>query len=89
MDNENFQIGNINFTLIKDADFFLDGGSMFGSVPKLLWQKHKASLDNNTLQLALNCLLIITEEHKILIETGSGNKLSQKQSSMYGFYLAE
>lgn len=84
MNNYNFQIGNIKFNLIKDGNIFLDGGSMFGSVPKVLWQKYMVSMENNTLQLALNCLLVITPEYKILIETGAGTKLNQKQRKLYG-----
>ena len=63
--------------------FKLDGGAMFGVVPKTLWQKENPADDNNMCTWAMRCMLIIDEERKILIDTGMGNKQSEKFFSHY------
>ena len=67
-----------------DTGFFkLDGGAMFGVVPKSIWQKLNASDDNNMCTWALRCLLIEDGNRLILIDDGIGDKQSQKFFSHY------
>lgn len=61
-------------TTINAGFFKLDGGAMFGVVPKSIWNKTNPSDDNNLCTWATRCLLIETESRKILVDTGIGNK---------------
>jgi len=63
--------------------FKLDGGAMFGVVPKTLWQKSIPADENNLCSFAMRCLLVVDGERKILIDTGMGNKQSAKFFSHY------
>lgn len=62
----------------------LDGGAMFGVVPKVLWEKRIAPDERNRIPLALRCLLVETEDALVLIDTGVGNKESAKFREIYG-----
>lgn len=67
-----------------DTGFFkLDGGAMFGVVPKVIWNKLNPGDENNLCTWAMRCMLIIEGERKILIDTGLGNKQSEKFFSHY------
>jgi glyoxylase-like metal-dependent hydrolase (beta-lactamase superfamily II) len=68
---------------IETGRFKLDGGAMFGVVPKSLWQKETPADENNMCTWAMRCMLIIDESKKILIDTGMGNKQSEKFFSHY------
>ncbi len=63
--------------------FKLDGGAMFGVVPKTLWQQLNSPDDNNKCTWAMRCLLVEMEDRKILIDSGIGNKQSEKFFSFY------
>ncbi len=63
--------------------FKLDGGAMFGVVPKSIWQKETPADENNLCTWAMRCMLIIDGNKKILIDTGMGNKQSEKFFSHY------
>jgi glyoxylase-like metal-dependent hydrolase (beta-lactamase superfamily II) len=69
--------------IIHSGNFKLDGGAMFGVVPKIIWNKLNPSDDNNMCNWAMRCLLIETENQRILIDTGIGNKQSDKFYSHY------
>lgn len=60
--------------LIDTGTFKLDGGAMFGVVPKVLWQKLIPPDDANRIELGMRCLLIETKDRLILVDTGIGNK---------------
>ena len=62
----------------------LDGGAMFGVVPKVLWEKRIAPDERNRIPLALRCLLVETPDTLVLIDTGVGNKESEKFRDIYG-----
>lgn len=69
---------------VIEAGFFkLDGGAMFGVVPKNLWQKTNPADQNNQIELATRCLLVESENRLVLIDTGLGNKQSEKFFSYY------
>jgi len=69
--------------LIESGNFKLDGGSMFGVVPKSLWSRTCPADENNMCSWAMRCLLIENEDRLILVDTGMGNKQSEK---FFGFY---
>ena len=68
---------------INSGNFKLDGGAMFGVVPKSLWQKTNPADANNMIDIAARCLLVEDGNRLILIDTGMGNKQSDK---FFGHY---
>ena len=68
---------------IETGNFKLDGGAMFGVVPKTIWNKTNPADENNLIDIAARCLLIEDGNQLILIDTGMGNKQSDK---FFGYY---
>lgn len=68
---------------IETGNFKLDGGAMFGVVPKALWQRTNPADTNNMIEMSMRCLLIEKDNRLILIDTGIGNKQSEKFFSYY------
>jgi glyoxylase-like metal-dependent hydrolase (beta-lactamase superfamily II) len=68
---------------IEAGNFKLDGGAMFGVVPKSLWQRTNPADANNMIDIAARCLLIEDGDRLILVDTGMGDKQSDK---FYGYY---
>lgn len=68
---------------IETGNFKLDGGAMFGVVPKVLWQRTNPADANNLIDLSMRCMLIEDGDRLILIDTGLGNKQSDK---FFGYY---
>lgn len=68
---------------IETGNFKLDGGAMFGVVPKSIWQKTNPADANNMIDMAMRCLLIEDGNRLILVDTGMGNKQSEK---FFGYY---
>ncbi|MBI2092904.1 MAG: MBL fold metallo-hydrolase [Deltaproteobacteria bacterium] len=77
------QIGGYKLSSIVAGEFALDGGAMFGVVPKVLWQKKIPADDNNRIPLSLRCLLIQGEGRNILVDDGAGDKYNDKLSGIY------
>lgn len=73
----------MNLYPIESGNFKLDGGAMFGVVPKSLWQKTNPADNNNMIDIAARCLLIEDGNKLILIDTGMGNKQNDK---FFGYY---
>src|SRR5690554_2819238 len=69
---------------IEAGNFKLDGGAMFGVVPKTLWTRTNPADENNMIDLATRCLLIENGDRLTLIDTGMGNKQSEK---FFGYYF--
>ena len=81
------RLGKWSLAAIPTGDFGLDGGAMFGVVPKVIWsQKHPAD-DSNRIEMTMRALLITGEvdgeERVILVDTGAGGKLTPKLQSIY------
>jgi glyoxylase-like metal-dependent hydrolase (beta-lactamase superfamily II) len=72
------QCGDFDLTVCTDGTYKLDGGAMFGVVPKTLWNKRMAADDHNRIVLGLNTVVVRTGKHIVVIETGIGNKQSPK-----------
>jgi glyoxylase-like metal-dependent hydrolase (beta-lactamase superfamily II) len=68
---------------IEAGNFKLDGGAMFGVVPKTIWNKTNPADENNMIDIAARCMLIEVGNRLILIDTGMGNKQSEK---FFGYY---
>ena len=68
---------------IPTGNFKLDGGATFGVVPKSIWRKMYDADENNLINLTMRCLLVDIGDHKVLIDTGCGNKQSEKFFSHY------
>lgn len=80
------QFGDYRIEIIPDTEFRLDGGAMFGVVPRVLWER-KCSPDKlNRIKLNMNCLFIETPDERILVETGIGEKWSEKETEIYGIF---
>ena len=78
------QIGDYRVDVIPDTEFRLDGGAMFGVVPRNLWAQVCPPDDQNRIRLTMNCVFIDTGEEKVLIETGIGEKWTPRETAMYG-----
>jgi glyoxylase-like metal-dependent hydrolase (beta-lactamase superfamily II) len=76
-------LGDLELTILTDGSYFLDGGAMFGVVPKPLWEKRMPANDRNQILLGTNTVVVRTGKHTVVIETGIGNKLSEKQRSIF------
>jgi glyoxylase-like metal-dependent hydrolase (beta-lactamase superfamily II) len=76
-------IGDFELTALSDGFYISDGGAFFGVVPKVLWQRKVKSDEQNRIYAGLNSVLVRTGKQNILIETGIGNKLSEKMKSFY------
>ncbi len=78
-------LGDMEVHLLGDGTFRLDGGAMFGVIPRPLWEKKSPPDDRNRILLAMNILLIQTAGKLILLETGGGSKWDDKQNKIYAF----
>jgi glyoxylase-like metal-dependent hydrolase (beta-lactamase superfamily II) len=78
------QFADYRVEIVPDTEFRLDGGAMFGVVPRNLWSKLCPPDEQNRIRLNMNCLFIEAGNERILIDTGIGEKWSEKQAAMYG-----
>lgn len=76
--------GDYRVEVIPDCEFRLDGGAMFGVVPRNLWSRVAPPDDQNRIRMNMNCLFVEAGNERILIETGIGEKWSEKHRTMYG-----
>src|ERR1700754_1382733 len=77
------QHGDFELTVCTDGTYKLDGGAMFGVVPKTLWQKRAPADDLNRILLGLNTVVVRTGKQTVLIETGVGNKQSARMREIH------
>jgi len=77
-------LGDFELTVVSDGTYLLDGGGFFGVVPKSLWSQRVTADEQNRVAAGLNSLLVRTGKQNVLIETGIGNKLSEKMVRIYG-----
>jgi len=81
---ESFRIGRLNCHLLDAGRQRLDGGAMFGVVPRPLWERRIAPDSEHRIPLALRCLLIEHDDGLVLVDTGIGNKEKTKFRDIYG-----
>ncbi|MEO0135804.1 MAG: MBL fold metallo-hydrolase, partial [candidate division WOR-3 bacterium] len=77
------KLGKFEIYPILDGYFGLDGGAMFGIVPKVIWEKMNPADERNRIRLALRTLLVKTPNELILIDTGIGTKFNEKYVDIY------
>jgi glyoxylase-like metal-dependent hydrolase (beta-lactamase superfamily II) len=78
-------IGDIEVIRILDGTFRVDGGAMFGVVPRTLWAKRAVPDRENRITLALNCFLVRTPETTLLLDTGVGPDVDRRYVDFYSF----
>src|SRR5688572_32765326 len=81
---ERVKVGDLTIHAIQAGGQRLDGGAMFGVVPKPLWEKKIPADERNRIQLGMRCLLIEHASGLVLVDTGAGNKETQKFKDIYG-----
>lgn len=77
-------VGDLRIHAIEGGGQKLDGGAMFGVVPKPLWEKRIPADERNRIPLAMRCLLVQTPDALVLIDNGAGNKENEKFVNIYG-----
>jgi glyoxylase-like metal-dependent hydrolase (beta-lactamase superfamily II) len=78
------KLGSFELVSLSDGTFRLDGGAMFGVVPKPMWEKRAPADERNRITLGLRPLLVNTGRHTVLIDGGIGDKMSAKEHDIYG-----
>ena len=81
------KVGNYTLYSIETSKFSLDGGAMFGIIPKTLWEKEVPADEYNRIQMVTRSLLVVSNERKIIIDTGNGDKWDDKNRSRYNIDL--
>ena len=79
-----FKVGRVTCHALEGGMQHLDGGAMFGVVPKPLWERRIPADERNRIPLALRCLLVEHDDGLVLIDTGIGNKENDKFRDIYG-----
>ena len=84
MGGEPLKLGSTSISIVTDGSYLIDGGSVFGPVPKAEWEQHMKPDRKNRIRLGLNCLLIQLPDMNILVDTGAGSKRTDKLKDTYG-----
>ena len=77
------KIGDYDLYSIETSEFSLDGGAMFGIIPKPIWEREAPSDALNRIDMVTRSLLLCSDEKKILIDTGNGTKWEEKYRDIY------
>jgi glyoxylase-like metal-dependent hydrolase (beta-lactamase superfamily II) len=78
------ELGELSLTAVSDGEFRLDGGAMFGVVPRTMWEKPAPPDDRNRIRMGTNCLLVERGSDLLLIDTGIGDKHDERFEGIYG-----
>jgi glyoxylase-like metal-dependent hydrolase (beta-lactamase superfamily II) len=78
------EVGDLRLTSLDDGTFRLDGGAMFGVVPKTMWSRHAEADDRNRIRLGLRPLLVEADWGRMIIDAGVGDKMDAKHADIYG-----
>jgi glyoxylase-like metal-dependent hydrolase (beta-lactamase superfamily II) len=81
---QELSVGDLQLVLVQAGGQRLDGGAMFGVVPKPLWERRIPADERNRIQLGMRCVLVRHPAGLVLIDTGAGNKESAKFNDIYG-----
>ena len=79
------QLGQFRLSVLSDGEFRLDGGAMFGVIPKVMWSPVKWCDERNRIRMATNCLLVEAGSDLVLVDTGKGDKQDAKFEELYGY----
>jgi len=77
-------LGDFELSIFSDGTYTLDGGAFFGVIPKVMWSRKAAADEKNYVTAGLTSLLIRTGTQNVLVETGMGNRLSERMIRFYG-----
>lgn len=77
------KIGKYDLYSVETSEFSLDGGAMFGIIPKPVWEKKVSADELNRVNMVTRSLLLVSDEKKILIDTGNGTKWEEKYKQIY------
>jgi len=83
------KFGSFDIRVVSDGEYRLDGGSMFGVVPKPVWEPLHPADEHNRIRIALNCLLMKGNGRVVLVDTGMGHGWDEKQIERYGLQRPE
>jgi len=78
-----WESGGVRLSLVDAGEFWLDGGAMFGVVPKPLWEREREPDERNRIRLAMNLLLVDDGKERTLVDTGAGDKWNEKSRGIY------
>jgi len=78
------RLGDLELVTVSDGFFYLDGGAMFGVVPRTFWAKQAPPDERNRIRMAMRCLLV-RGVRTLLIDAGAGDKMTEKQADIYRF----
>lgn len=84
-----FQAGDMQFNTLETGKFTLDGGAMFGHVPKALWEKKISPDEHNCIPLGLRCLLVRSSKYNLLIDSGMGSKWDEKLAGRFSLNVID
>jgi glyoxylase-like metal-dependent hydrolase (beta-lactamase superfamily II) len=76
-------LGDVRVHVLRDGLFALDGGAMFGVVPRALWERAFPADDQNRVTLGLNVALVETAGRRVLVDTGMGERWNEKERALY------
>ncbi len=82
--HKTFQVGRLRCHLLEAGEIRLDGGAMFGIVPRMLWERRIAPDARHRIPLAMRCLLVEHDDGLVLVDTGIGDKEDAKFRDIYG-----
>jgi glyoxylase-like metal-dependent hydrolase (beta-lactamase superfamily II) len=77
------QAGDMTIHFLNDGFWWDDGGAQFGIVPRELWEREKPANARHRIKMSLTCPLIITGQELVLVDTGIGNRLSEREQAIY------
>jgi len=77
------KVGQYQAFILETGEFWLDGGAVFGIIPKALWSKRVPSDERNRVRLAVRCLLLVGADRIILVDTGLGDRYNAKLQEIY------
>jgi glyoxylase-like metal-dependent hydrolase (beta-lactamase superfamily II) len=83
------KLGDFELISLSDGEFRLDGGAMFGVVPKPLWERRAPCDEKNRIFLGMRPLFVKTPTARVLIDAGCGDKMTEKDAVIYGFDRAK
>lgn len=83
MKTQSISLGDFELTAVSDGYYRADGGAFFGVIPKVMWERKARADESNRITVSCNSTIVRTGKQTILIETGIGNKISEKTKSFY------
>jgi glyoxylase-like metal-dependent hydrolase (beta-lactamase superfamily II) len=78
------RMGHLEVHAVSDGHIALDGGAMFGVVPRPLWQRHFPADERNRIALELRCMLVLAGDRRVLVDAGAGARWDGRQRELYG-----